>query len=900
MSNSVREFEDQSVPKPAQKVTAPRRPGIPKDSSNTLAGSTSKGALSNDEPGEQLRPGYSKAGMGKQITLHTNYFDLVPQADLLIHRYTVTILQQLNPAIAEKPDPAIVDRPDSAKKDQSDPKQKQKLSDLEPEKHVAEFSEAGKLPDLPKDQKAQMRKRRRLFEILLEDKAFKEAGLHVATDYASILLSSKELHLEKDTIDVIYRDEGQEKPDLGIWATRLALKKEISLNVQKLVEYLRKPSKTQSDVFKEGCLQALNIIVKQTANSNPGVFASAQNSKFYPIIGESVELAKCLVALKGYQTSVRTSISRLLVNVHACTSAFYQEAPVNKIMEVLGQVPAEDFLKKCRIRTKYTGSYKYRTIRGYARDPKTKEICTAAGFEIERSDKGHEGEKISIAGYFKSKYDINLEGRNYPLLDLGVIKLRDTDATSELGAQKRNLSQSADRTQSDKGHDAHGPNNQIQEDQDHTTPSTKRPPTKDRIIMVPPELCYLVPGQSFLTKLGDDETEKMKKFAARPPGENARRIEYAAKDILELSGDNLCLRHFGLDISPRLVCVQGRRLDHPSIEYRSKTSKSPGRDVRVVQQPKEGSWNLIDAHLVTTKSDVCFSVLRIFQSRCSEEAYGVKATHIEAFKKNFIACGFASVQLNGPEAGYRIDIPDSSDLAGIDDRLFKGLKVAQEPRIDFVLVLLPKKDTYLYGRIKFLADTKLGLHTVCTVPDKFIKGKRLKEGGKQLMDPMYVANVAMKVNLKLDGQNHALPAKNLTPLSTATTMIVGIDVNHPSHTVLQNPQSIAGVVANTGPSNLSQWPCSLRTQAGGTEMVEDLEEMISEHLDNWVNANKDYPKRLLVYRDGVSESQYAQIRNIELPKIRQACRSKGRSPQITIIVAAKRYGWFAILMVLPY
>ena len=50
------------------------------------------------------------------------------------------------------------------------------------------------------------------------------------------------------------------------------------------------------------------------------------------------------------------------------------------------------------------------------------------------------------------------------------------------------------------------------------------------------------------------------------------------------------------------------------------------------------------------------------------------------------------------------------------------------------------------------------------------------------------------------------------------------------------------------------------------------------------------PKRIIFYRDGVSESQFIQVLEKELPLIRTACRKLCKQqPKVAIIVSVKRH-----------
>lgn len=182
------------------------------------------------------------------------------------------------------------------------------------------------------------------------------------------------------------------------------------------------------------------------------------------------------------------------------------------------------------------------------------------------------------------------------------------------------------------------------------------------------------------------------------------------------------------------------------------------------------------------------------------------------------------------------------------------------------------------------------MHTVCCLKEK--TGKKATE--------MFCANLALKINAKLGGTNHKYGGTELDALKT--TMMVGIDVTHPSSNSLKQMPSIAGVVASHDEC-FSQWPGSIRCQTQkympGTdtwkpqEMVQELREMIEERLRLYRKKNRGrLPENILVYRDGVSESQYKQVLEEELPQIEEACRPIYRGgviPKITIVVVGKRH-----------
>ena len=154
-----------------------------------------------------------------------------------------------------------------------------------------------------------------------------------------------------------------------------------------------------------------------------------------------------------------------------------------------------------------------------------------------------------------------------------------------------------------------------------------------------------------------------------------------------------------------------------------------------------------------------------------------------------------------------------------------------------------------------------GINNVCVVASKFSKPN----------NHQYFANVALKFNLKLGGQNQILDNSKLGIIAQGKTMVVGIDVTHPSPGSASNTPSVAGVVASID-QNLGQWPADLQVQTARQEMVQDLDGMLKSRLVLWAKKNQGrYPENILIYRDGVSEGQYNLVLDKELPLLRKAC-----------------------------
>ena len=79
---------------------------------------------------------------------------------------------------------------------------------------------------------------------------------------------------------------------------------------------------------------------------------------------------------------------------------------------------------------------------------------------------------------------------------------------------------------------------------------------------------------------------------------------------------------------------------------------------------------------------------------------------------------------------------------------------------------------------------------------------------------------------------------------------------------------------------------------GGQDVKKQAQDLL---LDHYRASGKSKPQRLLFYRDGVSEGQFAEVQRTEVTQIVAACRELGAragedyNPHITYIIVQKRH-----------
>ena len=587
---------------------------------------------------------------------------------------------------------------------------------------------------------------------------------------------------------------------------------------------------------KSEAIQALNILLSYGPTTDPHIVTVGQNI-FYPFQGHAKavgqDLTYGLEALRGYFSSVRTSVGRILVNVNVATGAFYKAGPLLDLMTAYcgGGPPANAslysklsaFVKKLRVETNYL-TEKSSDVKGKpkGKGAKKRKVHTIVQLSAWGKDATnttfHNGEKqVTVQAYFQQAHGITLSKPKAPLINYGV-----------------------------------GPNDAK---------------------WIPAELCSVLPGQVARRMLLPDQTRSMIEFAARPPFQNAQSIigdGLAVTKIDQISqGVNSILAKYGTQVDLSMITVHGRVLTAPTLVYKSSNVR-----------PRDGKWNLADGirprPFFTGCSIPDWNCLIINEGRY-DTIRGDPMPLLESFRETLSNYGLKMGKVNRPVT-ISVDPRNSGTIRQVID---SGLKQFQK-KPQFLFVVLGSDSALVYDTIKQLCDLQHGIPSVCSI------GKKLtKEKGQA----QYFANVALKFNLKKGGINHHIPGNELAPLD-ARTIVFGIDVTHPSPGSAESSPSIAGVVASSD-TKFTQYPASIRTQQGRVEMVAQLEEMILERLRLWQKINKGLPDKVIVYRDGVSEGQYPLVLKEEYPAFVKAFEklygAQQKHPRISIITVGKRH-----------
>jgi eukaryotic translation initiation factor 2C len=425
------------------------------------------------------------------------------------------------------------------------------LQGIKPELDLYRYS-ISFLPDnkLPKP------KKKRLVQLLLNTAPFQ--GLPVASDWAQMLVTPEEIPLEDHRgsfklewypadgapLPAASSDEPDHIGQTRARNTHTVLVEPLgTASVRDMLADISQPTSTYP--LKLETIQALNILMAHSPGSDVSI-ATAGGNRFYPFGGhphvEKTRLGGGLEALRGYFSSVRTSVNRILVNVNVATGAFYRSGPLLEVMKDFtgGQPPANfsqqqrlsTFVRKLRFETNYipdtdsAGKPKKgsngkpltrRKVHTITALSKHGENATNTMFPETLADGSVR--QVTVQAYYKAKYNITLQFLNAPLVNYGGQPVKD-------GKGAKN------------GKDAK-----------NQTPK-----------WIPAELCTILPGQLAKRLLLGPQTAEMIKFAARRPHENAQSITGNGLLVTKINpvvdGVNTNLSRFGIKGNIHYHCIR--------------------------------------------------------------------------------------------------------------------------------------------------------------------------------------------------------------------------------------------------------------------------------------------------------------------------------------------------------
>ncbi|CAG7910751.1 unnamed protein product [Brassica rapa] len=343
------------------------------------------------------------------------------------------------------------------------------------------------------------------------------------------------------------------------------------------------------------------------------------------------------------------------------------------------------------------------------------------------------------------------------------------------------------------------------------------------------------------------------------------------------------LQDCGVRIDSDFTQVEGRVLPTPRLKVGN------GEEF----QPRDGRWNFNNKKLVEPATVTRWAVVN-FSARCDTKR----------LISDLIRCGrMKGINVDPP---YKVVFQEDPNYRGAPanirvEKMFEQMqselrKEGIEGKPKFILcILAEKKNSLVYGPWKRRNLVEEGIVTQCIAPTPKINDQ-------------YLTNVLLKINAKLGGLNSLLAmerSRAMMPLVTQVpTFIVGMDVSHGSPGQSDIP-SIAAVVGSREWPLISKYRACVRTQSRKVEMIDSLFKPVTNEkgkqvdegifwellFDFYISSGKKRPEHIIIFRDGVSESQFNQVLSIELDQMMRACKfvEENWEPKFTVIIAQKNH-----------
>ncbi|KAF5387039.1 hypothetical protein D9615_001654 [Tricholomella constricta] len=553
----------------------------------------------------------------------------------------------------------------------------------------------------------------------------------------------------------------------------------------------------------------LQLLIRQDSNQK---YANNGRAYFTPhgsrAIGSGLEL------WRGFFQSVRPTIGRMLVNIDTSVSAVYAAGElVNVCLDFLGRKDVRDLSMdgkhpSFRALEKHLENVLINTRTTGKRTKSIKGLVPYAGrFEFSRDEKD-----TTVQEYYKDAYNMTLKFPN-------IIGVR-------LSGKKA------------------------------TFP-----------VVVPAELCTILPGQLYTKRLPDHLTKVMVDFATIKPNDRLRQIE-SGETGLESPVNGYAKSEFlveaGMVIETRPITIKGKLLDTPNLWYGEK------RQVK----PRDGAWNLKGQKLQNPRPMSCWAVINFCPAT-------LRINQCENYMKSLAE----SCRILGMNTGRPIAI-----ISGIGNAVEKALNEVLQKALQenfkreelMVIAVLPAKAPAIRVRIKHWGDITQGVLTQCLCEDKV---KRANE--------QYWGNVGLKLNARFGGYNSLTQSKVLDELRKEPFMIMGADVGHPGPGIMK--PSVTSLVWSYDEYATRYATCT-GVQYPRVEVIDKLQDMVKRAIIAFGMRNRASPRRIVFYRDGVSEGEFDNTLKMELGAMKAAFddvwREKnltGPKPTVTFIVVGKRH-----------
>jgi len=387
---------------------------------------------------------------------------------------------------------------------------------------------------------------------------------------------------------------------------------------------------------------------------------------------------------------------------------------------------------------------------------------------------------------------------------------------------------------------------------------------------IPMELCTIPPGQLTRKQVPPERMKDVLSFSTSRPEERLKSITAGLQTLAYEK--SVYMSDFELDVQSangKPLPVQARVIKPPTLQYGA-DSKQP------TVLPHNGAWNMIDKRVYQPVAIGNWAII-IYESMKYFSDAAVKSM-VQGIVDGCDSLGIRVVDKD--PLVFREN--GQGDIEGHFRRAGTEVKKSKGEYPNFLVFVLPEGGNEIYRKIKHYGDVKIGVATQC------LKAKNCSYAKKP-----FWANVLLKVNAKLGGINLVDAGSSLADPHNPT-VIMGADMMDAPPGTTDKP-AFASLVSSIDPK-CSRYVPYMSVQPAHQQIIEGFYDMCKRALYDFkdytikaLKKNKPMLNRIIFYRDGVSEGEYQQVLERELPFLKKACEELELNPKITLIIVGKRH-----------
>jgi len=377
----------------------------------------------------------------------------------------------------------------------------------------------------------------------------------------------------------------------------------------------------------------------------------------------------------------------------------------------------------------------------------------------------------------------------------------------------------------------------------------------------PIESCFICDNQRLTSaQLTPDQTSTIIRTCARLPAEQVRQIQRNVEALKMNAEDSMVAS--GVAVASQPLQVQGSNVPHPRMQFQSGEGQfdpqrgewRPPRDSRFLLPARIGTWALY------VSADQ-----RIFSQN-----------QLQQFSATFVArCRQQGMIMEGPAEALYLD--------NLEHLRARFEKASESASVDLIMVITDRKDLEVHQVLKSLEQK----HDIVTqnVTSKIALESITPQGGR-----LTLANVVNKTNMKCGGLNYAVyPHGYRSPLGD-DDLFIGFGSNHPGSYSSESERKTGGAPTVIGyAANDLEHPCAFSgdyvySESRRDEKVGVIDQIVKLCTMRYIRNRGKYPKRVLCFRNGCSEGQFASILRYEVPLIQKVLKELKVDAGITLIV----------------